>query len=83
MNNLIIEDCTLSLSATYKNKQTGSLGDLGSFSFYPVKHITSIEGGMVTTNNNEIAKKIRKARAFGYNKALGEGQDQVFMMWML
>ena len=71
-NSLIIEDCALSLSATYKNKQTGSLGDLGSFSFYPVKHITSIEGGMVTTNNNEIAKKIRKARAFGYNKALGE-----------
>jgi len=71
-NSLIIEDCALSLSATYKNRQTGSLGDLGSFSFYPVKHITSIEGGMVTTNNNDIAKKIRKARAFGYNKSLGE-----------
>ena len=71
-NSLVIEDCALSLSATYKNKQTGSLGDLGSFSFYPVKHITSIEGGMVTTNNDEIARKIRKARAFGYNKSLGE-----------
>tara|TARA_B100000965_G_C19599120_1_gene761651 strand:- start:2875 stop:4017 length:1143 start_codon:yes stop_codon:yes gene_type:complete len=71
-NSLVIEDCALSLDAEYKNKKTGSLADLGSFSFYPVKHITSIEGGMVTTDNDEIATKIRKSRAFGYNKSLGE-----------
>ena len=71
-NSLVIEDCALSLDAQYKDKKTGSLGDLGSFSFYPVKHITSIEGGMVTTDNDEIAAKIKKCRAFGYNKSLGE-----------
>tara|TARA_B100000579_G_scaffold437318_1_gene466166 strand:+ start:732 stop:1874 length:1143 start_codon:yes stop_codon:yes gene_type:complete len=71
-NSLVIEDCALSLDAKYKGKKTGSLADLGSFSFYPVKHITSIEGGMVTTDNDEIATKIKKCRAFGYNKSLGE-----------
>ena len=43
-------------------------GDVGSFSFYPVKHITTIEGGMVVTNNKKIDDFIRRARSFGYNK---------------
>lgn len=71
-NLLVIEDCALSLDANYFGKKTGSLGDLGSFSFYPVKHMTSIEGGMVTTNNDDMAKAIKKCRAFGYNKELGQ-----------
>ena len=71
-NALVIEDCALSLDGEYGGKKTGSIGDCGCFSFYPVKHMTTIEGGMVTTNNDELAKKIRKARAFGYNKELGE-----------
>lgn len=71
-NAIVIEDCALSLDGKYKGRQTGSLGLCGCFSFYPVKHMTSIEGGMVTTNNDDLAKNIRKARAFGYNKELGE-----------
>ena len=46
----------------------GLYGDVGSFSFYPVKHITTIEGGMIITNNKKIAEFIRRARSFGYNK---------------
>lgn len=71
-NAIVIEDCALSLDGEYSGQKTGSIGDCGCFSFYPVKHMTTIEGGMVTTNNDELAKKIRKARAFGYNKELGE-----------
>ena len=42
--------------------------------------MTTIEGGIVTTNNDDLAKRIRKARAFGYNKELGDrSQDQVYM----
>ena len=69
-NALVIEDCALSLDGTYKDRKTGSLRDCGCFSFYPVKHMTTIEGGMVTTNDDDLAKK-SKARAFGYNKELG------------
>ena len=71
-NAIVIEDCALSLDGKYNGKQTGSLGECGCFSFYPVKHMTSIEGGMVTTDNDDLSRKIKKARAFGYNKELGE-----------
>jgi len=64
----VLEDCALSLGATYDNKSTGGIGDGGSFSFYPVKHMTSIEGGMFTTNDDDLARLVRKKRAFGYNR---------------
>src|SRR5262249_9212778 len=45
-NLFVLEDAALSLGATYKGKHTGLIGDAGCFSFYPVKHITTSEGGM-------------------------------------
>ena len=68
----ILEDCAVAMDAQYKGRKAGNLGLAGSFSFYPVKHMTSIEGGMVTTNDDHLAEQLRKRRAFGYNKALGE-----------
>lgn len=68
----ILEDCAVSIDAEYDGKKVGNLGLAGAFSFYPTKHMTSIEGGMVTTNDDELADMLRKRRAFGYNKALGE-----------
>lgn len=68
----VLEDCALALDATYDGAKAGTLGLAGSFSFYPVKHMTSIEGGMVTTNDGELAAQLRKRRAFGYNRMLGE-----------
>ncbi|NIR59233.1 MAG: DegT/DnrJ/EryC1/StrS aminotransferase family protein, partial [Gammaproteobacteria bacterium] len=47
----VLEDCALAVDATYGEKKAGTLGLAGSFSFYPVKHMTSIEGGMVTTDD--------------------------------
>jgi len=59
-NNLIlIEDCAHSLGATYKNKKIGTIGEVSFFSFSRDKVISSVYGGMVATNNNVLAQKIR------------------------
>ena len=65
----VIEDCAEAHGALYKGRKVGSLGDVGCFSFYANKIITTGEGGMVTTNNVEIADKARslKSLAFGAN----------------
>ena len=65
----VIEDCAEAHGALYKEQKVGSLGDVGCFSFYANKIITTGEGGMVTTNNVEIADKARslKSLAFGVN----------------
>ncbi len=69
---LVVEDCALAVDATYDGRKAGGLGDIGCFSFYPVKHMTTLEGGMATTDNDELAAAIRKRKAFGYDRMLGE-----------
>ena len=54
----IIEDCAQAHGSEYKGEKVGAIGDIGCFSFYPTKIITSGEGGMVTTNNSSINKRI-------------------------
>ena len=71
-NVIIIEDCALALGGSFRNKSLGTYGMTGCFSFYPVKHITTAEGGMVITNNKKIFQKIKKLKAFGYNRSLHE-----------
>jgi perosamine synthetase len=67
-NNLfVVEDCAHSLGSTYKKKHCGNLGDLGCFSFYPTKIITTGEGGMITTNNKKLDYKIKILRSQGMN----------------
>ena len=58
----IIEDAAEVLGQTYNGKKCGSFGDVSTFSFYPNKHITTGEGGMVLTNNKEIDEKLKSAR---------------------
>ena len=68
-NNLtIIEDASHDLGATYKNRKTGSISDMTIFSFHPVKHITTGEGGMVTTNNKECYERLKLFRTHGITK---------------
>ena len=64
----LIEDCALAIGSKIGNKHVGTFGEIGSFSFYPVKHITTIEGGMITTQNKQVAECLKKIRAFGYEK---------------
>ena len=63
----VIEDCAEAHGATYKGRKVGGLGDVGCFSFYANKIITTGEGGMITTNNAALAEKARnlKGLAFG------------------
>jgi perosamine synthetase len=65
-NNLtVIEDAACAIGTKYKSIPVGGIGDLGCFSFHPRKVITTGEGGMVTTNNLELAKKIQSLRNHG------------------
>jgi perosamine synthetase len=62
----VIEDAAQALGAEYRDKRIGSLSDATCFSFYGVKNITSGgEGGMITTNDLEVAEKLRSVRAHG------------------
>ena len=57
-NLFVIEDCAHALGSTYFKKKCGNLGNLGCFSFYPTKVITTGEGGMVTTNDSKLFGKV-------------------------
>lgn len=61
----VIEDCAQAPGTKYKNKFVGSIGDLGVFSFQETKNITTGEGGMIITNNKELAKRARLIRNHG------------------
>ena len=64
-NLAVIEDAACGFNARYKGQHVGTIGDTGCFSFHPRKAITTGEGGMITTNNEELAVKLRSLRDHG------------------
>ena len=64
----VIEDCAHAIETKYKNKQAGTLGDIGCFSFYSTKNITTSEGGMLTTKNKKLADRVNKLRLHGLSR---------------
>lgn len=64
---LVIEDAAQAHGAMYNDETVGSMGDMACFSFYPTKNMTTSEGGMITTNDDELAEKARVFRAHGSN----------------
>lgn len=56
---ILIEDCAQAHGTTFNGKHVGTFGDVAAFSFYPTKNMTTGEGGMVLTDNPDIAKKAR------------------------
>ena len=62
---LLFEDAAHASGTAYKGKMVGSIGDATAFSFYVIKNMTTGEGGMVTTNNQELGDKIRLLRMHG------------------
>ena len=59
----VIEDAAHAPGAEYENKKCGTIGDVGCFSFYPNKNMVTGEGGMVVTNDDDLASKIRTLRS--------------------
>jgi dTDP-4-amino-4,6-dideoxygalactose transaminase len=70
----VMEDCALSIGATVDGVHTGMLGDCGVFSFYPVKHMTTAEGGMIILKDADFAARLRLTKAFGVDRSHGERQ---------
>jgi dTDP-4-amino-4,6-dideoxygalactose transaminase len=68
----VVEDCALALGSHYKGVHVGLLGDVGCFSFYPVKHITTGEGGMITAREKGIIHCIDRQKAFGVDRTVAE-----------
>ena len=58
----VIEDAAEVIGQEYKGKRCGTFGDVSTFSFYPNKHITTGEGGMVVTDNKHLAERLRLLR---------------------
>lgn len=61
----LIEDAADALEAKYDGKSVATFGDMGTFSFYPAHHMTTGEGGMVITDSDELAEKVRGYRDWG------------------
>jgi perosamine synthetase len=62
---IVIEDACHALGAEYDGTRVGSIADMTVFSFHPVKHVTTGEGGMVTTNEAKLAETLRRFRNHG------------------
>ncbi len=62
---LVIEDAAHALGAKYRSRMVGSISHMSVFSFHAVKHLTTGEGGMVTTNNSDFAQRLREVRNHG------------------
>jgi len=64
----LVEDAAQAHGAEYKGQKAGSIGDVGCFSFYATKNMTTGEGGMITTNDQKLAKKARLLRNHGQSQ---------------
>jgi dTDP-4-amino-4,6-dideoxygalactose transaminase len=68
----VMEDCALAIGTYCDGIHAGLIGDVGCFSFYPVKHMTTGEGGMIITRDQDLAARVRHQRAFGVDRSHGE-----------
>ena len=69
-NLFLIEDCCEALGAQFENKKVGGFGDLATFSFFASHHITTMEGGMLVTNNQKLFEIAKSLRTHGWSRDL-------------
>jgi perosamine synthetase len=72
---VVIEDASHSLGAAYRGRPIGSVGHMTTFSFHPVKHITTAEGGMVATDDESLGRRLRTFRNHGIDRDSGERME--------
>jgi len=68
----VIEDCAIALGSRYDGTHVGLFGDAACFSFYPVKHMTSAEGGMFVSRHKAVVDNVTRVRAFGVDRTYAE-----------
>lgn len=71
----LIEDCAHAIESEYHGVPSGTVGDIGAFSFYATKNLTTAEGGMLITKNADIAGKVRLLRSHGVDKEIWKRKD--------
>jgi perosamine synthetase len=72
---VLIEDASHALGAEYRSQPVGGIADMTIFSFHPVKHLTTGEGGMVTTNDPALAETLRRFRNHGISSEARQRQE--------
>lgn len=75
-NILLVEDTCESIGSKYNNKLLGSIGDLSTFSFYFGHHMSTIEGGMVSTNDEELYHILLSTRSHGWDRDLPKEKQE-------
>ena len=68
----VVEDCALAIGSRVDGRHVGLFGHTGTYSFYPVKHITTGEGGMLVSQHKDVVDAIANFRAFSYDRSLAE-----------
>ncbi len=64
----VVEDCAHAIESTLHGRHVGTWGDVGAFSFYPTKSMTTAEGGMLVTGDNQLAERIEVLRLHGISR---------------
>lgn len=75
-NLIVIEDAAHATGTYYKGRKIGNIGDITCFSFYATKNLTTGEGGMITTNDKEIAEKVKLLRLHGMSRDAWKRYDK-------
>lgn len=73
---LLVEDTCESIGSMYRGKKLGNFGDISTFSFYFGHHMSTIEGGMISTNNEELYHILLSIRSHGWDRDLPESKQK-------
>lgn len=79
----LVEDCAQAIGALYQGKKVGTLGDIAIFSFYATKMMTTIQGGMVCTNNSEWIQTVKDLRYHDQCRSLDDTDPRIKYSYMM
>lgn len=78
---VVIEDASHALGSSYRDRNIGNVSHMTTFSFHPVKHVTTGEGGMVTTNDPDLERRLRMFRTHGIDEETRRQQGATMGEW--